>query len=81
MDLQGCRPCNMVWFAAQNYHLVPEWTVASNTSVSMQDIETESLRRLKQLKEHQKAEAEEEKRKRSLRRSFKALWDQNRGAP
>lgn len=77
MDLRGCRPCNMVWFDDQNYQLIPEWTVASNTTVSMQDIEAESLRRLKELKEHQKAEAEEEKKKRSLRRSFKTLWDQN----
>jgi Zn-finger nucleic acid-binding protein len=77
MDLQGCRPCNIVWFDAQNYRSVPEWTVANNTSVSMQDIETESLRRLKELKEREKAQAAEEKRKHSLRKSLKTLWDQN----
>lgn len=76
MDLQGCRPCNLVWFDPQSYELVPEWTVAGNTGVSMQDIETESLRRLKELKEREKAAAEEEKRKRSLRKSLKTLWDQ-----
>jgi Zn-finger nucleic acid-binding protein len=76
MELAGCRPCNIVWFDAQNYQLVPEWTVASNTGITMQDIETESLRRLKELKEREKAVAEEEKKKKSLRRSLKSLWDQ-----
>src|SRR4051812_43123766 len=38
MDLQGCRPCSMVWFEAHHYQLVPEWTVASNTGISMQDV-------------------------------------------
>jgi Zn-finger nucleic acid-binding protein len=76
LELTGCRPCSVVWFDAQNYKSVPEWTVASNTGVSMQDIETESLRRLKELKEKEKAAAEEEKRRKSLRRSLKTLWDQ-----
>jgi len=76
LQLAGCRPCNIVWFDAQNYELVPEWTVANNTGVSMQDIETESLRRLKELKEREKAAAEEEKRKKSLRGSLKTLWEQ-----
>jgi hypothetical protein len=76
LQLAGCRPCNVVWFDAKNYQLVPEWTVANNSGVSMQDIETESLKRLKELKEREKAAAEEEKRKKSLRRSFKTLWDQ-----
>jgi len=77
LELAGCRPCNTIWFDAQNYKLVPEWTVANNNGVSMQDIETESLRRLKEVKEREKASAEEEKRKKSLRRSLKTLWDQN----
>jgi Zn-finger nucleic acid-binding protein len=76
LELAGCRPCNIVWFDAQSYQLIPEWTVANNTGVSMQDIETESMRRLKELKEREKAAAEVEKRKKSLRRSFKTLWDQ-----
>ena len=76
MEFAGCRPCNIVWFDAQTYELIPEWTVANNTGVSMQDIETESMRRLKELKERDKAAAEEEKRKKSLRRSLKTLWDQ-----
>jgi hypothetical protein len=76
LKLEGCRPCNIVWFDAQNYELVPEWTVASNTGMSMQDIETESLRWLKELKERDKAAAQQEKRKKSLRRSLKTLWDQ-----
>jgi Zn-finger nucleic acid-binding protein len=76
LELAGCRPCSIVWFEAQSYKLVPEWTVANNTGVSMQDIETESLRRLKELKEREKAAAEEEKRKKSLRGSLKTLWDQ-----
>ena len=78
LQVAGCRPCNIVWFDAQNYKLIPEWTVANNTGVSMQDIETESLRRLKELKEREKAAAEEEKRKKSLRRSVKTLWEQER---
>jgi len=76
LELAGCRPCNVVWFDAQNYQLVPEWAVVNNTGVSMQDIETESLRRLKELKEKEKAAAEEEKRRKSLRRSLRTLWDQ-----
>jgi hypothetical protein len=76
LELTGCRPCNIIWFDAENYQFVPEWTVANNTGVSMQDIETESLRRLKELKEREKTTAEEEKRKKSLRRSFKTLWEQ-----
>ena len=75
LELAGCRPCNIVWFDAQTYQSIPEWTVANNTSVSMQDIETESLRRLKEIKEKEKAAAQEEKRRKSLRRSFKTLWD------
>lgn len=76
MEVVGCRPCSIVWFDTQNYQLVPEWTVANNTGVSMQDIETESLKRLKEVKEREKAAAEEEKRKKTLRRSLKTLWDQ-----
>ena len=76
LELAGCRPCNIVWFDAQNYQLIPEWTVANNTGVSMQDIETVSLRRLKELKEKEKAATEEDKKRKSLRRSFKTLWDQ-----
>jgi Zn-finger nucleic acid-binding protein len=76
LELAGCRPCNIVWFDARNFELVPEWTVANNSGISMQDIEVESLRRLNELKEREKAAAEEEKRKKSLRRSFKTLWDQ-----
>ena len=76
LELAGCRPCNTIWFDKQSYELVPEWTVANNTGVSMQDIETESLRRLKELKEREKAAAQEEKRKKSLRGSMKTLWDQ-----
>jgi len=77
LELAGCRPCGIVWLNAQNYQLVPEWTVASNTGISMQDIEAESLRRLKELKEKEKATAEEEKRRKSLRRSLKTLWEQD----
>jgi Zn-finger nucleic acid-binding protein len=76
MELAGCRPCNIVWFDAQSYQLVPEWTVANNTGISMQDIETESVRRLKELKEREKAAAEEEKKRKSLRRALKTLRDQ-----
>ena len=78
LELEGCRPCNIVWFDAEDYQLIPEWTVANNAGVSMQDIETESLRRLKELKEKEKAAAQEEKRRKSLRRSFKTLWDQEK---
>jgi len=76
MELAGCRPCNTIWFDTQSYELVPEWTVANNTGVSMQDIETESLRRLKELKEREKAAGQEEKRKKSLRGSLKTLREQ-----
>lgn len=76
LELAGCRPCGVVWCDAQNYQLIPEWTVASNTGVSMQDIETESLKRLKELKEKEKAAAKEEKRRKSLRRTLKTLWEQ-----
>jgi Zn-finger nucleic acid-binding protein len=76
LELAGCRPCNIIWFDARNFALVPEWTVANNSGITMQDIETESLRRLKELKEREKAAAEEEKRKKSLHRSLKTLWDQ-----
>jgi hypothetical protein len=77
LKLAGCRPCSIVWFDAQSYELVPEWTVANNTGVSMQDIETESLKRLKELKEREKAAAEEEKKRKSLRRALKTLGDQS----
>jgi Zn-finger nucleic acid-binding protein len=76
LELAGCRPCSIVWFDAQSYDLVPEWTVASNTGVSMQDIETESLRRLKEVKEREKAVAEEEKKRKSLSRALKNLRHQ-----
>ena len=73
MELAGCRACNIVWFDKQSYELIPEWTVANSTGVSMQDIETESLRRLKELKEHEKAAAEEEKKRKSLARALKTV--------
>jgi Zn-finger nucleic acid-binding protein len=76
LEFAGCRPCNIIWFDAQDFQLVPEWTVGNDAGVSMQDIETESLRRLKEVKEREKAAAEEERRKKSLRRSLKTLWDQ-----
>jgi Zn-finger nucleic acid-binding protein len=76
LEVVGCRPCSIVWFDAQSYELVPEWTITNNTGVSMQDIETESLRRLKELKEREKAAAEEEKKRKSLTRALKTLRDQ-----
>jgi Zn-finger nucleic acid-binding protein len=76
LELAGCRACNIVWFEKESYELIPEWTVANNTGVSMQDIETESLRRLKELKEREKAAAEEEKKRKSLARALKTLRNQ-----
>jgi Zn-finger nucleic acid-binding protein len=77
LELAGCRPCNIVWFDRRSYELIPEWTVANNTGVSIQDIETESLRRLKELKEREKAAADEETKRKSLGRALKTLRDQN----
>src|SRR5262249_23359807 len=37
LTLGGCKPCSIAWMDEQNYQLVPEWTVANNSGVSMQD--------------------------------------------
>ncbi|MDB6112997.1 MAG: rhomboid family serine protease [Pedosphaera sp.] len=76
MELDGCRPCNLVWFEQQQYEAVPEGAAEIVGTLSALATEMLAMQRLKELKEREAAEKVAEKKRKSLRGTLKRLWDQ-----
>jgi DNA-directed RNA polymerase subunit RPC12/RpoP len=77
LELEGCRPCNTVWFDSEaKYQALPEWTAENNNNLPALALEINALRRLKELKEKEEAEAAAARKKNSLRQSLKDIWKQ-----
>jgi Zn-finger nucleic acid-binding protein len=76
LELDGCRPCNLVWFEQEQYEAVPEGAAETTGTLSELAMEMRALQRLKELKEREEAEKTEEKKRKSLRGSLKRIWDQ-----
>jgi Zn-finger nucleic acid-binding protein len=70
LELEACRGCGVVWFDMPTYESLPQFTVGTTNSVSMQATEIIALNRLKELKER---EAEERRREKESKRLHRIL--------
>ncbi|MDB6021983.1 MAG: hypothetical protein JWQ04_1840, partial [Pedosphaera sp.] len=66
LELDGCRDCNAVWFDSPSYASLPQLTVETTNSISMQATEIIAFNRLKELKEREETERKRAAKKRSL---------------
>jgi len=68
LELEACRTCAVVWFDLPTYESLPQLTVETTNSISMQATEIIALNRLKELKEREAEERRREKERKRLRR-------------
>src|SRR3954453_3763979 len=78
LALEGCMHCSVIWFGAQQYASVPEWTVNNSNAIVTQATEINGLQGWKELKEREEAEKEEARKKGSLRHSIRELRAQEK---
>lgn len=64
MELDGCRPCNAVWFDAPTYETMPEGSAESTNSMPALSTEIFAEMRLKELKDREAREEAERKKTR-----------------
>jgi len=70
LELEACRPCSVVWFDLPTYESLPQLTIETTNSVSMQATEIIALNRLKELKAR---EAEDRRREKEKKRLYRFL--------
>ena len=75
LELEGCRPCNAVWFDRPTYESLPQITSQTTNSITMQATEIQAMERLKELKERQERESKQARKKGRLHRPFVAGKD------
>jgi hypothetical protein len=75
LELEGCRPCNLVWFDRQKFESVPEWTVENSNTIPALANEINALKRLRELKERQEAENKKARERESIRNALRTLWE------
>lgn len=66
LEVDGCRPCNAVWFDAPSYELLPEGTAETTNALPLLATEVFGENKLKELKEREAREEAERKKKRKL---------------
>ena len=70
LEVDGCRPCNAVWFDAPSYELLPEGTAETTNALPLLATEVFGENKLKELKEQEaREEAERKKKRRKTSRS------------
>ena len=74
LELESCRTCSVVWFDLPTYESLPQLTVETTNSISMQATEIIAFNRLRELKER---EAEEKRREKKKRRSHRVEGNDN----
>ena len=67
LELEGCLPCNAVWFDAPTYETMPEGSAESTNSLPSLATELFAEMRLKELKEREAREEAERKKARKKR--------------
>jgi Zn-finger nucleic acid-binding protein len=67
LAVEGCRPCNAVWFDAPTYETLPEGIGESTNALSLLATEIFAENKLKELKERESREEAERKKKRKKR--------------
>lgn len=67
LEVEGCRPCNTVWFDAPTYETLPEGIGESTNSLSLLATEIFAENKLKELNEREAREEAERKKKRKKR--------------
>lgn len=67
MELDGCLPCNALWFDAPTYETMPEGSAETTNSLPALATEIFAERRLKELKEREAREEAEQKKQRKRR--------------
>lgn len=72
LEVDGCRPCNAIWFDAPTYETLPEGIGESTNALSLLATEIHAENKLKELTEREAREAAERKKKRK-KRGFRDL--------
>lgn len=67
LAVEGCRPCNAIWFDAPTYETLPEGVGESTNALSLLATEIFAENKLKELKERE-AREEAERKKRGKRK-------------
>lgn len=67
LAVEGCRPCNAVWFDAPTYDTLPEGVGESTNALSLLATEIFAENKLKELKEREARDEAERKKKRKRR--------------
>lgn len=67
LAVEGCRPCNAIWFDAPTYETLPEGVGESTNALSLLATEIFAENKLKELKERE-ARKEAERKKRGKRK-------------
>ena len=67
MELDGCRPCNAVWFDAPTYETMPEGSAETTNSLPSLATEVFAEIRLKEMKDREAREEAERKKVRKKR--------------
>ena len=71
LEIEGCRSCNILWLASEQYSAIPEWTVENNNMIPLLAVEINAERRLRELKEREEAQKQRMKKKTSLGRRIR----------
>jgi Zn-finger nucleic acid-binding protein len=67
LEVDGCRPCNAIWFDAPTYELLPEGTAETTNALPLLATEIFGEIKLKEQKEREEREEAERKKKRKRR--------------
>jgi Zn-finger nucleic acid-binding protein len=67
LEVDGCRPCNAIWFDAPTYELLPEGTAETTNALPLLATEIFGELKLKEQKEREEREEAERKKKRKRR--------------
>lgn len=72
LTVEGCRPCNAIWFDAPTYETLPEGVGESTNAMTLLATEVFAENKLKELKERE-AREEAERKKRRKRKGVREL--------
>lgn len=67
LEVDGCRPCNAIWFDAPTYELLPEGTAETTNALPLLAAEIFGENKLKEQQEREEHEEAEQKKKRKKR--------------
>jgi len=62
LELDACRACNLIWFDAPSYEMLPEGAAETLHTITADATEILALQRLKELKQREEAERKRKKK-------------------